>query len=54
MSESRDVPPDSVAEWHKILPGIMSDADEAGHFYHLMPNMTLAYKSKKCKGEKKK
>ena len=55
--ESRDAPVESVAEWHKDLPFIISEyepknifnADETALFYHLMPNRTLAYKGGKKK-----
>lgn len=46
--ESRDAPVDSVTEWLKVLPGIISEyqpkgifnGDKVALFYHLMLNLT--------------
>nr|XP_015928523.2 tigger transposable element-derived protein 6-like [Parasteatoda tepidariorum] len=59
--ESKIVPADSVAEGRKNLRSLICEyltkdifnANEAGLFYHLMPNRMLAYEDKKCKGGEK-
>lgn len=56
-----DVDPQSVIDWKRKLPSIISgyqpenifNADESGFFYRQLPTKSLTIKGEKCKGGKK-